>query len=101
MANQDDSSRIIKAEQRSRAKELLDRCSLGSSNARKHIERSRAHSAADSERWIRVADLPRLLEIYREQRENWKEDHYGAVAYVLSEVDFTPDQHDIGEQYRF
>lgn len=90
-------SRVAAAEQRAHFRELLANSSLGDPEAQKAIARFRRQTAALPDQWMRKADLPALLGLYRERRDTWGEDHDTAVACVLSEVDYEPSQDDLFE----
>jgi hypothetical protein len=89
--------RVVEAEQRAHFRELLSRSSLGDPEAQAAIARSRRQSTTLPDRWMRKADLPALLGLYRDRRETWGEDHDTAVTHVLGEVDYEPDQDDLFE----
>lgn len=88
-------SRVLQAEQRDGFRALLDASSLGDPEAKEAIARRRAYTQALPDRWMRLADLPHLLSLYRDRRETWGENHEVATAYVLAEVDYEPDQSDL------
>lgn len=93
----DPSPRIQAAEQRSALRRSLEASSLGDPEVRAAIARHRQYVQALPDRWVRVADLPRLLSLYRDRREIWGESHAVATAHVLVEADYEPDQADLDQ----
>lgn len=87
--------RVFEAEQRTEFREMLAASSLGDPDVQAATAQGRRVSEALPDRWMRVADLPGLLGMYRDRREVWREDHSAALAYVLCEVDYEPSQDDL------
>jgi hypothetical protein len=97
--NDEPPQRVIDAEERARFRELLSQTSLGTADVEKIYARLRHYMSALPERWVSmpIAELERLLGLYRDRRETWNETHDAAVEYVLTEVDYEPSQHDLAQ----
>lgn len=64
------------------------------------VERFRHTQQALPDRWVslRRVDFIGLIELYRERREVYNEDHDDALDHLLAEVDFEPNQDDLFER---
>jgi hypothetical protein len=89
--------RVKAAEDRARFRDLLGASSLGTPDAKAHIEHFRRMSAVLPDRWVtlREKDLIGLFEMYRDLREI--ESHDDALQRVLTEVDFEPSRGDLDD----